>query len=163
MKKPLFNSLSTLLLLFLLVAIACNKSNSNANANSGNLNITGKWKNYFYADWLKFAGTDSVETGGHFTVTAGAYINITSNGLWINYDPSQNPPFDTTSYKTVDSSLIILGGATTTSGVTLPQGKDTLHILKYSTDTLLYWGTLHTTDVRGYNITEYDTIGLVRQ
>ena len=143
----MIKKLSALSLIVLIVAVACKKSNNNSNT----LNITGKWTSYYDADWFKYTGTDSIEDGGNFGAAPGSFWNITSNGLWISYDPTETPPYDTLTYKTIGTTEIVLNGL------------DTLHVLKYSTDSLLITYTNLGTDGTGRSVTEFDTTGFVRE
>jgi hypothetical protein len=145
----MIKKLSVLTLAALVIVVACKKSSTTPDPNT--LNITGKWTTYTDADWFKYTGTDSIEDGGNFASAPGSYWNMTSNGLWISYDPTETPPYDTLTYKTIGTTEIVLNS------------QDTLYVLKYSTDTLLICYTALSTDGTGRSITEFDTTGFVRQ
>lgn len=135
-------------IVLVITAVSCKKSNNDTPAS---LNIQGQWTIYQDWDWFTYTSTGAYEDGGRFQPNTQVVITVTPT-LWITNDPTMTPPTpDTTTYKTIGTSYVVLNG------------NDSAQVLHYSTDTLLLRAVSMTTDNSGNSVTETDTIGLVRK
>ena len=101
----MIKKLSALSVLVLVIAASCKKSNNDTQAT---MNIQGQWTIYQDWDWFTYTSTGAYEDGGRLNPNTQVVITVNAN-QWITNDPTMTPPTpDTSTYKTIGTSYVVL-------------------------------------------------------